>query len=422
VVPYAVAGHLNVPIHGTVDAPFDLVNTGGNYMSDGMGRGFSSNLVLTENTASSNFGFSDHDEVAVDHLMLQYMGVDEYVKMAVLPYDGIHHIDMHMKLLDESTLLVGQYPEGIADGPQIEANLMYMVEEFKQRSGHDYKVVRIPMPPDQFDRYPNSNGHYRTYANAIFINKTILVPTYEERYDTTALRIWWETMPGYRIIGIDCNEIIPASGALHCITKEVGVHWPFWITHIQPGKAQYGEQILLEAGARHISGVQDLWAFFRVSGAAEYDSIQMATPPGDVWEFELPDFGPNVTIEYYFKGVAGDGTTQVRPLPAPEGYFRLYIEEETTYSQVLAKTGFNFEIFPNPSSAITCVSVDNHISTDGKVEVYDIYGRKVLTIFEGEIPAGGANYFVDASRLGTGVYLVKVSTKHFEKTLMLSVN
>jgi hypothetical protein len=92
VVPYAVAGHLNVPIHGTVDAPFDLVNTGGNYMSDGMGRGFSSNLVLTENTASSNFGFSDHDEVAVDHLMLQYMGVDEYVKMAVLPYDGIHHI------------------------------------------------------------------------------------------------------------------------------------------------------------------------------------------------------------------------------------------------------------------------------------------------------------------------------------------
>lgn len=36
------------------------------------------------------------------------MGIERYIKMQTLPYDGIHHIDMHMKLLDEETLLVGQ--------------------------------------------------------------------------------------------------------------------------------------------------------------------------------------------------------------------------------------------------------------------------------------------------------------------------
>ena len=60
--------------------------------------------------------------------MNKFLGVDRYIKMNTLPYDQIHHIDMHMKLLDEETLLVGQYPPGIADGPQIEANLAVCVE------------------------------------------------------------------------------------------------------------------------------------------------------------------------------------------------------------------------------------------------------------------------------------------------------
>ena len=57
------------------------------------------------------------------------MGINRYVLMDKLPYDQIHHIDMHLKLLDEETLLVGEYPPGIADGPQIEQNLAYVVVE-----------------------------------------------------------------------------------------------------------------------------------------------------------------------------------------------------------------------------------------------------------------------------------------------------
>ena len=33
---------------------------------------------------------------------------------------------MHMKLLNEETLLVAEYPEGLSDGPQIEENLQYI--------------------------------------------------------------------------------------------------------------------------------------------------------------------------------------------------------------------------------------------------------------------------------------------------------
>ncbi len=50
-------------------------------------------------------------------------------------------------------------------------------------------------------------------------------------YDTTALRIYREAMPGYNIVGINCNSIIYLNGAIHCITKEVGSFNPLFISH-----------------------------------------------------------------------------------------------------------------------------------------------------------------------------------------------
>jgi hypothetical protein len=30
---------------------------------------------------------------------------------------------MHMRVIDEETIVIGEYPEGVSDGPQIEANI-----------------------------------------------------------------------------------------------------------------------------------------------------------------------------------------------------------------------------------------------------------------------------------------------------------
>ena len=63
----------------------------------------------------------------IDQLMDDWMGIDTYIKMTVLPFDDIHHIDMHMKLLNEETLLVGEFPLNVSDGPQIEMNIQYIL-------------------------------------------------------------------------------------------------------------------------------------------------------------------------------------------------------------------------------------------------------------------------------------------------------
>ncbi len=59
------------------------------------------------------------------------MGIDRFIKLNVLPYDVIHQIDMHMKLLDAETLSREQYPPGISDGPQTETNLSYLLNNVK---------------------------------------------------------------------------------------------------------------------------------------------------------------------------------------------------------------------------------------------------------------------------------------------------
>ncbi len=140
-IPYTLGRLLQTPTFTTTTAPWKLVNTGGNFMTDGFGTGFASKLILDENKTLS--------EAGVDSIMQNFMGINRYIKMTTLPYDDIHHIDMHMKLLDEETLLVGQYPDGVADGPQIEANLQYILTNFKSVFGTPFKVIRIPMPDDK---------------------------------------------------------------------------------------------------------------------------------------------------------------------------------------------------------------------------------------------------------------------------------
>ena len=234
-----VIGNLKgIPVYEMSQPGTDLVHTGGNFMADGFGTGFSSELVDDENSSSGNFNLTNKTPAEIDQLMDDWMGIDTYIKMTVLPFDDIHHIDMHMKLLNEETLLVGEFPLNVSDGPQIEMNIQYIQDNFTSVYGTPYKIIRIPMVPSSSGSYPNgswSGPSYRTYANNLIVNKKVLVPTYRTQYDTTGLRILREAMPGYEVIGIDCDNsganIIGSGGAIHCITKAIGASDPLLISH-----------------------------------------------------------------------------------------------------------------------------------------------------------------------------------------------
>jgi agmatine deiminase len=413
--PLYVANELGIDLYETSDAPYDLVNTGGNYMSDGFGTAFASELILQENdgNGSYNIYYPTHTTQEIDNILEIFMGIHTYIKMPTLPYDGIHHIDMHMKLVDEETLLVSEYPTGVADGPQIEANINYVLSNYTSKFGTPFRVVRIPAPPSTQGDYPDSNGAYRTYTNAVFVNNTIIFPTYREEYDTTAYRIWGEICPGYNIVGIDCdntgNNIIAQSGAIHCITHTVGVADPLLISHQPLGDTYdainpYGVSAYLS----HRSGINRATLYWRLSGTSDFNTIDMIAN-GSNWEAYIPAQAVGSIIDYYIEGESVSGKIQVRPMPAPTGYWSFEVLGENV-GVIEAMSARIMRVYPNPASQITCIEVNAIHSEKASIVLSDCTGRTVTVIHEGTMRSGQTNYFFNAESITPGVYQLVITT------------
>lgn len=327
VTPEDIASYFGLDLYSTTSAPYDLMNTGGNFMSDGFGTAFASELILEENSGGSTFwtSFPDHTESEIDNIMNLFMGIDNYIKMPMLPYDGIHHIDMHMKLLNEETLLVSEYPEGVADGPQIEENLNYVLNNFTTKWGTPFKVIRVPAPPQTNGLYPDQGGWYLTYTNSVFINETILVPTYYEPTDEIALNIYREALPGYNVVGIDCDgpgeAIIAASGAIHCITKAVGVDDPLLISYQCLNNTNDDQNdYTLNAYINHKTGINSARLYWKTDPQGAYSLVNMTDQGSNIWTADIPTQSFGTTVYYYVEATANSGKVQVRPMTAPEGY------------------------------------------------------------------------------------------------------
>jgi len=68
----------------------------------------------------------------------------------------------------------------------------------------------------------------------------------------------------------------------------------------------------------------------------------------------------------------------------------------------------NFELaqnYPNPFNPTTTINIGLPVKSDISLDVYNIVGEKVLTLYNGSLEAGNYNYTVDASNLSSGIYI-----------------
>jgi len=409
-VAHQVSSLLNIPLFETAVNPSRLVHTGGNYMSDGLGYGFSSNLVLDENPTKS--------KTDVDGIMNDFLGVSNYINMTNLPYDDIHHIDMHMKLMNENTLLVGEYPTGISDGPQIEANINYVLSNSSASNGQPYNIERIDMPKGNTGGWPNQGGSYYTYANMLFVNNSILVPVYNLSTDAAALDRIRDLMPGYRVVGIDCSSIIPQGGAIHCITHTIGVKNPLVINHYPiANQEDNGNDYLVTATAKHISGINQMNLFWSTDTTQPLNKTPMGITLGGNMEYEatIPNQFAGTTVYYYIQAEAQSGKTGARPMPAPKGFYSFEVMPFTGLEA--HKKEFSIgRVFPNPATAITAIEVNGNLKETLNLEIVDALGKVVFrkTTKPFKVSENKFQLFFDASSFISGVYFVQVSGDSFK--------
>ena len=422
VIPDSYAAHLGIDLYSMTASPNNIMGTGGNWMSDGEGIGFSSELILDENDGNGPYALSypDHTEAELDQLMLDWMGINEYIKMTVLPYDDIHHIDMHMKIIDEQTLVVGKYPTGEADGPQIEANLQYVLDNFTTKFGTPFEVYRVDQPPSTSGLYPDNGGYYRTYANQTFVNNTILLPTYREEYDTAAIAILESAMPGYNIVSIDVDNsgqnLISAGGAIHCITHTVGVNDPIYISHqkledtnddVNPYQAT--------AFVKHKDGITGASIWYKTSIGGAYTEVAMTNTSGDDWSGLIPAQPAGTTVYYYIEGTAVGGKQVTHPIPAPAGYHTFEVTGGGSGGASIDENPIELlDIYPNPASEITVIPVHSNHNVNCSISLTNMLGEVVEVIYTGPLAQGDKNFFIDASIHAAGMYQVMVQMDDYK--------
>jgi agmatine deiminase len=186
------------PVYGT-----DLVHTGGNFLYDGHGTGFSTDLVWDENP-----GFS-HAEIA--EAMEDYLGITDYVVLPDISSTGIHHIDCWMKLLGEETILVKEVPPGHSHYDQLEANVAAL-EALTNCYGRPYNIVRVMCGS-------LGGSNVAAYTNSMILNNKVFVPLFGISTDSAALATYRAAMPGYEVMGFTGGWL--SDDAIHCRTMEI---------------------------------------------------------------------------------------------------------------------------------------------------------------------------------------------------------
>ncbi len=127
--------------------------------------------------------------------------------------DTDSHIDTLARFIDEKTIM---YVKCEDENDEHFSELGLMERELQTiASENDYRLIALPMTDAIYyddERLP------ATYANFLFVNGAVLVPTYGVKQDEKALSIFKDTFLNRDIVEIDCSILIRQHGSLHCVT------------------------------------------------------------------------------------------------------------------------------------------------------------------------------------------------------------
>ena len=116
--------------------------------------------------------------------------------------------DTVLTVIEKNTADVNYHP--------LQENL-HRLRKATDQAGKQLNIIELPLPsPVWFrgQRLPAS------YANFYIANAAVLVPTFNDAHDRTALGILAELFPDRDVVGIYCGDFIWGLGAIHCATQQ----------------------------------------------------------------------------------------------------------------------------------------------------------------------------------------------------------
>ncbi len=189
----------------------DFILEGGAVESNGEGLLLTTSQCMLNPNRNSSF-----TKEQVTQKLKDSFGVDNilYLHHGYLAGDDTDsHIDTLARFIDSKTILYVQ----CKDREDEHYRELQLMEKELETFAQEYNLTLIALPMSEAI-YFEGERLPATYANFLFINGAVLVPTYGVKEDEKALNIFREIFKDRDIIGIDCQTLIKQHGSLHCVT------------------------------------------------------------------------------------------------------------------------------------------------------------------------------------------------------------
>ncbi|MBY0513696.1 MAG: agmatine deiminase family protein [Gemmataceae bacterium] len=215
-IPAFVAGQLGLRSVQPHCRGWRVVLEGGSIDANGRGLMLTTEECLLSTTQQRNppMTRADYERVFAD-----YLGVRKvlWLDRGIVGDDTHGHIDDLARFVGPRTVVavVEADPAHPNHGP-LRENLDRL-RGMTDLDGGRLEVVTLPMPrplPFAGQVLPAS------YANFYAANGVVIVPTFNDPRDRTALGTLADLFPGREVVGIHCVDLVFGLGTLHCMTQQ----------------------------------------------------------------------------------------------------------------------------------------------------------------------------------------------------------
>jgi agmatine deiminase len=193
-----------------------VVLEGGSIDVNGQGLLLTTEECLLSPVQARNPGMT---RAQLEGVFADYLGIKKtlWLGKGIAGDDTHGHIDDLARFVGPNTIATVVEKDARDDNYVPLRENLERLQALTDAEGHGFQIVELPMPAPLYfrgQRLPAS------YANFYIANDKVLVPTFNDPHDRTALGILADLFPDRPIVGIHAVDLVWGFGTLHCLTQQ----------------------------------------------------------------------------------------------------------------------------------------------------------------------------------------------------------
>jgi agmatine deiminase len=154
-----------------------------------------------------------------EDVVRRYLGATNVVWLGQgIAGDDTHgHVDDLCRFVNPTMVVLAQSNDPSDVNYRPLAENYERLQDARLEDGSKLEVVRLPLPEPLYCRDLRLPA---SYANFYIANAAVIVPTFNDPADRTALGILAELFPDRPVVGIHAVDVVLGFGTLHCLTQQ----------------------------------------------------------------------------------------------------------------------------------------------------------------------------------------------------------